>query len=66
MSLKGKVYGVTQCFHLRGGSQQKQPPTLPFVSAILTDWSIRLYYKALNLASFLANECDSARFSKSW
>ena len=48
-------------FILKGYSRQNKSPTLPSILANSTDWSIRLYYKAVNLASFLAM---SAGYSK--
>ena len=56
-------FDITAVFSLRGGSRQKYQTTLPSVLATLTDWSIRIYYKAVNLASFLAM---SAGYSKFW
>ena len=54
---------VRAVFSLRGGSRQKKPPTLPSVPATLTDWfMIRVYYKAVNLASSLAMSAGYSKF----
>ena len=47
---------------LKRRKMAKKPPTLPSVPATLSDLSIRLYYKAVILASFPAM---SASYSKS-